>query len=64
MVPYTWLAGNKESVFKQPHEIVLSESRARVYYPNLKPQEILGKVLLIDTVNYTVTGVIQDLEKN
>lgn len=63
MVPYTWLAGNKESVFKQPHEIVLSESRARVYYPNLKPQEILGKVLLIDTVNYTVTGVIQDLEK-
>lgn len=63
MVPYTWLAGNKETVFKQPNEIVLSNSRARFYFPNLKPQEVLGKVLQIDTVNFTVTGVIQDLEK-
>jgi len=63
MVPYTWLAGNKESIFQQPNEIVLSESRAKVYFPNSKPQDLLGKIIQFDTVNYTVTGVIKDLEK-
>lgn len=63
MVPYIWLAGNKETVFSRPDEIVLSASRAKVYFPNLDAQELLGRVLQIDSVNYTITGVIKDLEK-
>jgi len=63
MVPYSWLAGNKESVFATPHEVVLTESRAKLYFPDLSPQNIIGKTVLYDTVNYTITGVIKDLEK-
>ncbi|SJN23487.1 ABC transporter permease [Sphingobacterium sp. JB170] len=63
LVPYTWLAGNKESVFVNPHEVVLTESRAKVYFPDLNPRDIIGKTVRYDTVSYSVTGVIKDLEK-
>lgn len=63
MVPYTWLAGNKESVLKHLNEVVLTESRAKVYYPTLNLEEIIGKTISYDTINYTVTGIVEDLEK-
>src|SRR5690606_25209588 len=63
MVPYIWLAGNKETVFSRPDEIVLSASRAKVYFPNLDAQELLGRVLQIDSVNNTIKVVIKDIEK-
>ncbi len=63
MVPYTWLAGNKESVFTTPHEVVLTESRAKIYYPDLQPQDLIGKTVLYDTVSYSITGVVKDLDK-
>ncbi len=61
MVPYTWLAGDKNSVFNNPYEIVLTESRAKVYYPDFKPSELIGKTIQLDSNNYTISGVIQDL---
>jgi len=62
---YTWLAGAPASSLLQPYEVVLSKSQAALYFPTLKPAEILGKELIFnDTVRVTVTGIVKDFRKN
>jgi predicted permease len=65
MVPYSWLAGNKNAALNAPNQVVLTESRARQYFPNKKPQEILNRTLTYfgeDTVTRTVSGIVADRE--
>ncbi len=62
LVPYRWLAGNKQTALDAPDKVVLTESRANAYFPNLSPENIVGKTLMYDTVARTVTGVIADLD--
>jgi len=61
MVPYTWIAGNKQQALTNPHEVILTESRAKQYFPKIQPKDIIGKTLLYDSTAYAVTGVIKDL---
>lgn len=67
MVPYRWLAGNKASALLAPESVVLTESRAKEYFPNLPPEKILNQTLTYyssrDTVQRTVTGIVADLPK-
>src|SRR5690606_35205074 len=60
LVPHRWLAGSKQNALDAPSNVVLTESRARAYFPGLRPENILGKTLMYDTVARTVTGVIAD----
>ncbi len=64
MVPYRWLAGSKASSLLAPESLVLTESRARQYFPNKKPEEVLNRTLTYysynDTVIRTVTGIVAD----
>jgi ABC-type antimicrobial peptide transport system permease subunit len=62
MVPYTWLAGNPEKALKHPNEVVLTESRANLYFPNVPVKDLVGKTLLYDTTLFSVAGVVKDLE--
>ncbi len=60
---YTWLAGSPKTALAQPYQLVLTESRAKTYFPNLPVTEIIGKVVTFnDTVHTTVTGVVKDME--
>lgn len=60
---YTWLAGSPKTAFAQPYQLVLTESRAKTYFPNLPVTDIIGKVVTFnDTVHTTVTGVVRDME--
>ncbi|WP_313268274.1 ABC transporter permease [Sphingobacterium sp.] len=61
MVPYTWLAGSPTNLFRLQHEVVLTASRAKTYFPNLHNQDIIGKTISYDTVQYTVSGIVEDL---
>lgn len=62
LISYTWLAGNKTTALQAPESVVLTESRARSYFPDLSPDEMLGQVIAYnDTVNKTVTGIVKDL---
>ncbi|MFD1768434.1 ABC transporter permease [Sphingobacterium suaedae] len=63
MVPYVWLAGNATHAFTRVNEVVLTESRAKLYFPTLNIQDVVGKALKYDTTTYTITGVVQDLSK-
>ena len=61
---YNWLAGNKESALEEPNTVVLSEERARKYFPNQELDGILGKsVIYNDTIPATVSGIISKFNK-
>ena len=58
---YEWIAGSALSQLSGPNEVVLTESRAKVYFPDSSPQQIIGKSLVYnDEINTTVTGVVSD----
>lgn len=64
MLPYRWLAGNKESVLNDITSVVLTRSKAEIYFPNMLPEMILDKTITYygrDTVIRKVTGIVEDL---
>jgi ABC-type antimicrobial peptide transport system permease subunit len=66
MAPYHWLAGIGPSALQTPNQVVLTESRARQYFPNKKPQDILNRTITYysyrDTITRTIAGVVADLD--
>lgn len=64
MLPYRWLAGNKRAAFAAPNSVVLTESRAKKYFPNQKLAGILNQTITYygyqDTVTRTITGIVAD----
>src|ERR1700748_2748439 len=39
MLPYHWVIGSKSTAFKAPEFVVLTESRAKKYFPGKKPED-------------------------
>jgi ABC-type antimicrobial peptide transport system permease subunit len=63
--PHEWIAGNANSSLKNPYQLVLTESRAKQYFPNIPSSQLIGKtVVFSDTVSTTITGIIKDLKQN
>ncbi|WP_111684394.1 ABC transporter permease [Winogradskyella tangerina] len=61
---YNFLAGNMDNVLANPNEVILSENRAKDYFPNLKPSEIIGKTLVYnDSINTKVTGIVENFKE-
>jgi len=61
MVPYKWLAGSPNQLFKLQNEVVLTASRAKAYFPKLQNQDIIGKTISYDSTQFTVSGIVEDL---
>jgi ABC-type antimicrobial peptide transport system permease subunit len=58
---YKWLAGDVNGILSNPNEVVLTENRAKRYFPDLSPNEIVGKVLTYnDTIPLNVSGVVEN----
>ena len=65
LLGYKWLAGSPKTSLSQPYQTVLTESAARLYFPKLLPQEIIGKrIYFNDTVPATISGIVKDIEQN
>jgi putative ABC transport system permease protein len=65
LVQYEWLAGSPKTSLTKPYEVVLTESNANLYFPNLSPDDIIGKTLYFsDTLGTIVTGIVKDLPYN
>jgi predicted permease len=64
LLPYRWIAGSKSTSLLAPESVVLTESRAKKYFPNKKPEDILNQTITYygyrDTTQRTVTGVVAD----
>ncbi|HEY6976345.1 MAG TPA: ABC transporter permease [Chitinophagaceae bacterium] len=52
-------AGNPKTVLREPHSLLITESIAKKYFNRI---DVAGKTMLInDTGNYKITGVIKDI---
>ena len=63
LLGYQWLAGDPASALEQPFQVVLTQSRATMYFPRKKLAEIIGSNLRYGELNTRVTGIINDLDK-
>ena len=66
MLGYHWLIGNKSTAFNAPENVVLTESRARKYFPGKRPEQIINHTLTYysyrDTLRKTITGIVADFK--
>ncbi|RKE44531.1 ABC transporter permease [Sphingobacterium detergens] len=65
LVGYKWLAGSQEKAFATPDNLVLTQKRAALYFPNQPVDQLIGKTIFYnDTIPKTISGVIADLPFN
>jgi predicted permease len=65
LIGYNWLAGAAKTSLQQPYQTVLTQSAAALYFPNLQPEQIIGRhFYLNDTIAVTVNGVVKDIIAN
>jgi len=64
LLPYEWIAGSPRSSMQQPFNVVLTESRAKLYFPSLSANEIVGRQINYnDEITATITGIVKDLKE-
>lgn len=57
---HDWLAGDPR-VLDEPFHVVLTESRARLYFGNLSPEQMIGReIIYADSIRTYVGGIVRD----
>ncbi|MBS1915198.1 MAG: ABC transporter permease [Bacteroidetes bacterium] len=65
LLSFQWLAGSQQAALQNPFSVVISESRAKQYFPSLNAADIIGKQIAYnDSLKTTVTGIVKDLTEN
>ncbi|HEY1166432.1 MAG TPA: ABC transporter permease [Chitinophaga sp.] len=63
LLPFQWIAGAPASSLKDPFQVVLTESRAKQYFPSSGIGEMIGKrIQYNEDLSVTVTGIVKDLD--
>ena len=64
LFPYQWIAGSPETALNAPQKVVLTESRAKQYFPGLQPNAVIGQVLTYDdSLSAMVSGIVMDIQE-
>ena len=64
MLSYEHVAGSAKNLLSAPFSVVLTESRAKLYFPALTNAEIIGKQITYnDELTATVSGIVKDLNQ-
>ncbi|HTD98244.1 MAG TPA: ABC transporter permease [Mucilaginibacter sp.] len=61
---YKWLAGSTKMALNSPFQVVLTSNQAKLYFPGLSYDQMLGKIVSYDSIKTTVTGIVQTLKEN
>jgi len=65
IVGQQWLAGNPATALKDANKVVLTDERARTYFPGLSLSQIIGKqVIYNDSIATTVSGIVKAQTEN
>jgi putative ABC transport system permease protein len=65
LVPYVWIAGSPGTSLRNSYQTVLTESNAKLYFPNVSAAQVVGKEIYFnDTIRATITGVVKDITEN
>lgn len=58
---YKWLAGSPDQSLIEPYQVVLSEGKAKEYFPYEDVREAVGKIIMYqDSIQTTVSGIVKD----
>ena len=61
---YDWIAGSKKGLLQNPNELILTENRAKHYFPDMSFDQIVGSTLVYnDTIPVKVTGIVANFNK-
>ncbi|MGV3763260.1 ABC transporter permease [Parapedobacter sp.] len=63
LLGYRWVSGGQADAIEQPFTVVLTESRAQLYFPDFPPTAVIGKRLDYNDITLTVAGIVRDLDK-
>ncbi len=62
---YQWLAGSPQTAFAEPFKVVLTESRAQLYFPGNDPSRAIGQTIIYnDSIKVTISGIVKDFTEN
>lgn len=62
---YKWLSGSRNEALNEPYKTVITSDKAAVFFPDIKPTDIIGKTIIInDSIRTIITGVVQPLPFN
>lgn len=58
---FDWLHGSPETAISHPFQVVLTESKANIYFGNMALDKIIGqKIVYRDSLEVIVSGIIKD----
>ncbi|GEO09208.1 ABC transporter permease [Segetibacter aerophilus] len=63
LLGYSWIVGSPQAGMQDPFSVVLTESRAKQYFPGIPVTDVIGKQITYNGVTTTVAGVVKDLNK-
>lgn len=63
LLDYQWLAGNPATALAHPFQVVLTRSRAAIYFPQKRVEELLGSTIKYRDIDVSIAGVVDDLKK-
>jgi predicted permease len=62
--PNTWLSGSADVSLGKPFQVVLTETRARQYFPAMNATDIIGQTIRYnDDFDCTVAGIVSDADE-
>ncbi|MBJ7881843.1 ABC transporter permease [Gelidibacter salicanalis] len=61
LVPYQWVAGDKNTALLYPNQVVLTQSKVEEYFGKVSADEIIGRTIKYGSTLFTVTGIVADL---
>ena len=60
---YEWVIGSPKTALTEPNNVVLTTDQAKRYFPSLQYHEMIGKVIIYDTLKVTLTGLIKPFKQ-
>jgi putative ABC transport system permease protein len=64
LMPYKWLVGRPAASITEAFNVVLTESRARLYFPGVDPADVIGRHLTYNgDMQVTISGIVADLKR-
>jgi putative ABC transport system permease protein len=62
ILTYEWLAGSPSTALTKPNEVVLTSKRAKTYFGDANPSDIIGKQITYDdSIPATVIGIVKEI---
>lgn len=65
MFNYKWLKGSPKTSLNQPYQVVLTTNQAKIYFPKLSYNDVIGRqVIYDDSIKTTVTGIVEPFKEH